>query len=397
MNPSPTAKPGRLLFADWLRAWALLVMIETHVFNAFLEAGLRRSAWFGVLNFVNGLVAPSFLFVSGFVFFVASQKRLEDLRGLGRPFWTQIGRAGTILAIGYLMHLPSYSPLRLLDVSRKEWLWSFRVDVLHCISITWIFLMLSLIVLRSETWQRIWLAACAIALSAFAPLIWSIEFRPFLPAPLAAYLNVKTGSLFPLAPWSAFMLAGAVCASLFLAFRRAGAVGQAISVCGRQGRRQKTIACPTVKERRFMAGLAAAGALLAVAGRLLPPLGFLPEAASTDWWADPRTFLLRLGLVLMLLCACYLYGMTRSPRNSVLLDVSRESLFVYVAHLLVIYGPFWGGRSTADVVGRTQGPLMCLAATVALAALMIAGARVWGQIKQRKRLNAHPKTADVNL
>ena len=39
MSASPA--PARLLFVDWLRAWALLVMIETHVFNAFLATGLR--------------------------------------------------------------------------------------------------------------------------------------------------------------------------------------------------------------------------------------------------------------------------------------------------------------------------------------------------------------------
>jgi hypothetical protein len=75
---------SRLLFADWLRAWALLVMIETHVFNAFLAAQFRDSEWFRNLNFLNGMVAPSFLFVSGFVFLVASQKRMEQLRMLGR-------------------------------------------------------------------------------------------------------------------------------------------------------------------------------------------------------------------------------------------------------------------------------------------------------------------------
>ena len=65
--------PSRLLFADWLRAWALLVMIETHVFNAFLAAQFRDSQWFRNLNFLNGLVAPSFLFVSGFVFLLAAR------------------------------------------------------------------------------------------------------------------------------------------------------------------------------------------------------------------------------------------------------------------------------------------------------------------------------------
>ena len=160
------------------------------------------------------------------------------------------------------------------------------------------------------------------------------------------------------------MLAGCLCASLFLAARRRG------------------------QERRLMAGLAAGGGVLALAGHLLPPLRFLPEAGSTDWWVDPRTFLLRLGIVLLLLGVTFLYGLARSPRKSLLLDVSRESLFVYVAHLLLIYGPFWGGKSTADVVGRTQGPLVCLLASIVLAALMVAGARAWGRVSQRKALVA---------
>jgi uncharacterized membrane protein len=361
MSTSPAAAPARLLFADWLRGWALLVMIETHVFNAFLDAGLRTTRWFGALNFVNGLVAPSFLFVSGFVFLVASQKRLEELRALGRPFWRQMGRVATVWAIGYLMHLPSYSPLKLAGgVSRQEWLWFYRADVLHCISATWVFLLGSLVVVRSEWWQRIWFAGCALLLSALAPLAWNTEFRPLLPAPAAAYLNARTGSLFPVFPWSAFMLAGAACASGFLAARRSG------------------------KERRLMAALAGLGAAMVAAGAGLGPLRFLPGAQDTNWQADPRTFLLRLGIVLLLTSGLFLYGLLRPPRGSIVLTVSRESLFVYVAHLLVIYGPYWGGRSAAQVVGRTQSPLACLLASFSLAALMVAGAKAWGALKRRR-------------
>jgi uncharacterized membrane protein len=372
MSAAPTT--ARLLFADWLRGWALLVMIETHVFNAFLDAGLRGARWFGALNFANGLVAPSFLFVSGFVFLVASEKRLTELRALGGPFWKQLGRVGTVWVIGYLMHLPSYSPLKLMKgVSAQEWLWFYRVDVLHCISVTWVFLLVSLVVIRSDLWLRIWLAACALLLSAFAPMAWSTEFRPLVPAPVAAYLNAKSGSLFPVFPWSGFMLAGAVCASWFLAARRSG------------------------KERRLMAVLAGLGVAMVIAGHWLGPLRFLPEARHTDWWADPRTFLLRLGIVLLFMGAFYLYGVWQPPRKSVVLTVSRESLFVYVAHLLLIYGPYWGGKSAAEVVGRTQGTLVCLAASAGLAGLMVAGARAWSDVKRWKALSAAQRTADITV
>ena len=101
-----TRPPGRLLFVDWLRAWALLVMIETHVFNAFLDTPLRLTGWFGNLNFLNGLVAPSFLFVLGFVFLVAAEKAglspwacvvVEDA-----PVGVQAGLAAGMKVVGYV-------------------------------------------------------------------------------------------------------------------------------------------------------------------------------------------------------------------------------------------------------------------------------------------------------
>ena len=319
---------GRLLFADWLRAWALLVMIETHVFNAFLAAQFRDAAWFRHLNFLNGLVAPSFLFVSGFVFLLSSKKRM--------------GRIGLVWLIGYAMHLPRFD----------------RVDILQCIAFTWLFLLVSqAAILRTGLRIAVW-TICTLALIGLAPLVWSVDFRTTLPVPVAAYLNDKTQSLFPLFPWSGFMLAGAICASWFLAARGTG------------------------KEKQFMTGLAAAGAVIVVLSRLLPPLGF----PTTSWQADPRTFLLRLGIVLLALAACWVYGVYRAPRKSLLLDVSRKSLVVYVAHLLVIYGPFWMGCSVADIVGRTQGPLTCAMGSVALAAVMVGTARGWGAVKRRRSL-----------
>ncbi len=337
---------SRLLFADWLRAWALLVMIETHVLNAFLAAQLRDSDWFRNLNFLNGLVAPSFLFVSGFVFLVASQKRMEQLRTLGRPFWKQVARIGMVWLIGYAMHLAQF----------------YRVDILQCIAFTWLFLLVSLVAIRGAGLRMAVWTACTLALSGLAPLVWSLDFRTTLPLPVAAYLNDKTQSLFPLFPWSGFMLAGAICAAWFLAARGKG------------------------KEKQFMAGVAAAGTLMVVLGRLLPPLGFLPEGATAAWQADPRTFVSRLGIVLLVLATCWVYGLYRAPRKSLLLDVSRESLFVYVGHLLVIYGPFWRGRSLSDMVGQTQGPLLCALGSLALAAVMMGTARGWGAVKRRRSL-----------
>jgi len=99
---------SRLAFIDLLRGWAILVMIEVHVFNAFVLPELRSTSWFHALNFINGLVAPSFTFISGFVFLLASQKKLESFRSYGPAFWKQAGRIGMIWLIGYSLHLPFF-------------------------------------------------------------------------------------------------------------------------------------------------------------------------------------------------------------------------------------------------------------------------------------------------
>ena len=351
--------PHRLLFIDWLRGWALVVMIETHVFNVLLLAQLRQAEWFRKLTFLNGLVAPSFLFVSGFVFIAAAQKRLPDLRALRSPFWKQIRRIALVWAIGYVLHLPPFSFRSLFAAATgKDWLRFYRVDVLHSIAVTWLFLLLSVVLVRSASLLRWWLFAATVAVAAFTPYFWSIDFSPAIPPPVAGYLNNRSNSLFPIFPWSGFMLAGALCASWFSATR--------------EGEGQE----------RFMAGLALLGGALLLLGYTLPPLSFLPRASAPDWRADPRSFLLRLGLVFLLLLACWLYGRWRAASESWILLVSRESLFVYVAHLTVLYGRYWNGESLADRLGNRQGPLVCAAASVALAVVMVFGARLWERFKR---------------
>ncbi|HMD13095.1 MAG TPA: heparan-alpha-glucosaminide N-acetyltransferase domain-containing protein, partial [Bacteroidota bacterium] len=64
MNSLPQTS-SRLEFIDLLRGWAVFVMIETHVFNALLLPQLKEETFFKILTFVNGLVAPSFLFCAG--------------------------------------------------------------------------------------------------------------------------------------------------------------------------------------------------------------------------------------------------------------------------------------------------------------------------------------------
>ena len=118
----------RYVSADLLRGLVIIIMIEVHVFNAFLFPELRQSGWFSVLNFINGLVAPSFLF--------------------------------QIIIIGYALHLPFYSLSKTINQSTPQLLESFlAVDVLQCIGFGLLFLFLTRLLIKSDKTYHYFLIA----------------------------------------------------------------------------------------------------------------------------------------------------------------------------------------------------------------------------------------------
>jgi hypothetical protein len=87
--------PERFRALDWLRGGAVLVMIQCHAMNKWLLHGLRGSELFRRLDFVDGLVAPSFLFAAGF------SLALVQLRGGMTPARVRKSaqRLGEVLAV----------------------------------------------------------------------------------------------------------------------------------------------------------------------------------------------------------------------------------------------------------------------------------------------------------
>jgi hypothetical protein len=80
---------------------------------------------------------------------------------------------------------------------------------------------------------------------------------------------------------------------------------------------------------------------------------------------------------------CWYYGEQRKTSASFVLDVGPESLAVYTAHLLVIYGQYWSAKSLTYWYGGTFSILQCVIATLALMLLMVVGAKAWGSTKRR--------------
>jgi len=350
---------NRLAFIDLLRGWALIVMIEVHVFNAFIYPFIKTTPWFHVLNFINGLVAPSFTFISGFVFLFASQRKLESFRTYGSAFWKQLGRIGLIWGIGYFLHLPFFSFRRMItDTTQEGWLSFYQSDILHCIAFGLLVLFISRLLIKNSKAYRVFLLTSGLLVVFTTIFVLNTDFLYWIPAPISAYINSQHYSLFPLFPWLSFMLFGGYFASGYI-----------------DAREQK-------KEKEFILRFALGGALLFVACMIGLKLQASLNIIPLDIRANPLFFFERLGIVMLLLTVCWLYADYRKTEKSFVLDVGRESLMVYTAHLLVIYGRFWNERSPAYYFGGTFSLTECIISTLILISLMIGAAIVWGWLKR---------------
>ena len=363
-NPLDKPSHSRLVFIDLVRGWALLAMIETHVFNSLLRADLKASSWFGLLTFVNGLVAPTFLFVSGWVFWIASERKLAEFRAFGPAFFSQLRRILLIWCLGYALHLPYYSYSRTrLQATTTDWMIFYQMDILHCIAVGLLLLFLGRILLEdSRTLSRILLPA-GIAVVLVSPIIWGFQFGATFPVPLLLYLRGASFSYFPLFPWLGFIFLGSAAA---VAHQKSTVQGL---------------------ENRFVALLAFLGVECILGGIVFWEMPKWIPYSSVEAGCNPSFFSIRLGIVLLLVATTWYY-VSKQRIGRLLasaLVVSRESLLVYVAHLLLLYRVYIDRRSLASIYRNSLTLSQCLFVTSILILIMLITAGSWSWLKKNFR------------
>lgn len=299
MNLTPpdlvVVSSSRLTWLDAWRGLAVLWMIETHCFNAFKDADWQQSAWFPWLNYANGLVAPSFLFIAGYVQGHALRRVWE------RGEWVRIGksrviRLALVFALGYALRLPLVAWVggteSFVSVLVR---WLCTVDVLSCLAVSLALLLVLGRICRNS--RQFDLLACVFIIGAvsLAPIATSwTQGNPFSSLVLT-WTNGSYGALFPLLPWFGFVALGAVFA------RWRGRVG--IFVMG------------------------------AVVAWITSQL--IPERIGDHSHAQPAFFLERLSWVLLLGAG---FASCRPLAEMKLLQfVGKNSLGLYVIHLQIIY------------------------------------------------------------
>lgn len=382
------APATRCDWVDQLRGWAILVMIEVHCTNVWLDLKLRPD-W---LNFLNGLVAPSFLTAAGFSLVVSTFRKDGTLR----PFWDSGRRYLFILACAYALHAPGLS---LADwtvlATAQKWRELFKIDVLQCIVFSLLILQgLARLIRRPRVFTLLALGL-ALYIPLISPFLWAHGIADGLWLPIRGLFNGNPDrgvqALFPLFPWLAFVAFGAFLGGAYR-FTRQEEDGE--------GRARWT-------EPRFLGALAILGLILWGAGHGTKE-AFLwggQWVQSRGVWMDQTRYgaftwselqalgnttlpsvAERLGWICLAGAAMGAVERVR-PRwkgENAFASASRESLLIYMFHLNLIFGVLLS-QPVLDLMGwqwNSQGWAFTLLMTAVVLGISLGFGLWWQSIRR---------------
>jgi uncharacterized membrane protein len=313
----------RLGYIDWMRGLACVLMFQTHCYDSWLSPAARESAFFKWSQLGGTFPAPLFLFLAGISFALVTDKLRQ--RGLtpNDVARTTILRGAEIFGLGLLFRVQEF----LLGQPWAPWTDLLRVDILNTIGLS--MMLMGAVCRLTQTRAANIVVACATTLliALATPPVWTtwrFLWKGWLPWPLESYLNgVHTFPepqpwLFPIFPWSAFAFAGL-------------AVGFVIfSDWARQRPAQATLL------------LGGGGVALAALGYWLDSLPVQFYAVYDFWHSSPNFFLIRLGLLLVIVLLCYAWCRWGAGewKFSPMIQLGQTSLLVYWVHISFVYGRF---------------------------------------------------------
>jgi len=313
-----------------MRGLACVLMFQTHCYDAWLSPAARQSKFFMYSQLGGTFPAPLFLFLAGISFALVTEKLWKKSLPPAQIARTTILRGAEIFAFGLLFRLQEYL---------IAWGWAplsdlLRVDVLNTIGLSMMLMGVAcwlVLSIRRGAQARLALilasAGTALLISLLTPPLWTIWRPDWLPWPLESYINgvhnlgTPQAWLFPIFPWTAFSFAGLA----------AGFILQ--SDLARR------------HEARIFFLLGAAGLVFVAASRWLDAQPHRLYAVYDYWHTSPNFFLIRVGMLLVILTASYSWcrwGFAQQPAGqwgfSPLIQLGQASLLVYWVHIEFVYG-----------------------------------------------------------
>ena len=308
-----------------MRGLACVLMFQTHCYDSWLNADARKTTFFMWSQLGGTFPAPLFLFLAGISFALVTEKLRQKSVPPNQIARTTIWRGAEILGLGLLFRLQEYV---------ISWGWAprsdiLRVDILNTIGLSmmlmgvvcWIVLSMQAGVRGRQILAAIALGV-ALAISLLTPLVWT-SWRPqWLPWWLQSYLDgvhnlgQPQGWLFPVFPWTAFAFAGLAVGFILL------------SDWARRHQASTFI----------LAGPLGMG--LIYLARWLDRRPQQLYAVYDFWHTSPNFFLIRVGLLLVILAGAYAWCRWGAGQwgFSPLIQLGQTSLLVYWVHIEFVYG-----------------------------------------------------------
>ena len=312
-------KKHRIIFIDLMRAFAVIQMVQGHTVDALLADQYRvlDNPVYSLWVFMRGMTAPIFMFTAGTVFTYLF--RLVDKPFFQNPRTSKgIKRGLLLIFLGYLIRYPTNTVVDFSQVTDYSWNTFLAVDVLQLIGLGLFAVLLLLFV--SEKFNLsdyIVFPAAAIMIIVVSPIFFNINWNNFLPQFLAGYFYTGTGSLFPFFPWAAYVIAGGVLGS-YLAKH------------------------PMVfRTSKFSLILAISGLILIGASEIGDILSGTFGHLFADNSANINLVLFRIGFVLVMNAVVSFISLKADTIPKLLIIVGRNTLLIYVVHLVILYGSAW--------------------------------------------------------
>jgi uncharacterized membrane protein len=339
-RPTPA---GRLDAIDWLRGLAVVLMIQTHLYDAWVSnAAKRTSEWYGYSRFWGGVPARLFLLLVGVSMAIRFEAQIAKKVDRGTMVRGAVKRGFEIFLLAYLFRLQEFT----LSGFGGDWMNLFRIDILNCIGAS----MMAIAFIVAPRGGRPQIAAAlvaAVAVIALGPIIGPAHFPDFIPRPVTSYLGgERPMAWFPLFPWAAWPLVGV-------------AVGHVWVRQSRLGRRREALVF-------VLTGIAGVALIYAVTlvRKINPYIIHYPSDLVQQM--GPGAFFYRLGMIGPLALLGYVVTRLLGQRFSMMRQLGRTSLLVYWIHVDLCYGM---------VSGRLHNKLTMGWATVgfvSMTALMLA-------------------------
>lgn len=337
--PVLETKKIRYNFIDILKTYAVFMMIIGHTLDAVAEAEVKADPAYHFFIMIRGLTSASFFIASGSGLYFAFQSKKN------RPWYQLLGqRVGRILPIllaGYFLHLPYLSATRLLFHSQAlDWRQLMQCDTLQNICYSIIILQVLLVITQRR--NRVFFTALAamVLVLAFTPMVHAWKSGPMI---LVQLFTHAYGSLFPLFPFAAYIFGGCALAAGLSYLRERGGL-------------------PLV--RRCLGPL----------GLIMFGLSFIIRLPAV------QQFTFRVGLITVLIAGLtFAEGLTGGLMK-VVQAIGKESLVVYLIHLMIVYGSVVN-PGFRQWFGSRLPALTALTVALGLATAMLALGWSWNTAK----------------